>query len=85
VRPERLYLHDIIEAADHISTFVAGRTEQEFLGSEMLRSAVLQKPAVIGEAAARLPEKFKRSHPGIRWTPIVAFRNIAIHACFPVD
>ncbi|MDW8382528.1 MAG: DUF86 domain-containing protein [Verrucomicrobiota bacterium] len=85
MRPERLYLNDILAAADAIARFVRGVSEVEFMQDELRQSAVLQKPIVIGEAAARLPRTFTERHPGIPWPDIVAFRNIAVHEYFAVD
>jgi uncharacterized protein with HEPN domain len=85
MRREILYLTDIVEARDHISTFIAGIHFAQFQQSELIRSAVVQKLAVIGEAAARLPEDLKASNPEIPWARIVAFRNILIHAYFGID
>jgi len=76
MRRESLYLNDIVEAADHIAEFISGANFAAFQKSEMLRSAVVQKLAVIGEAAARLSEDLKARHPHIPWPQIVAFRNI---------
>jgi len=84
MRREELYLVDIVEAADSIARFLVGVDRDRFIGDDLLRSAVLQKLAVIGEAAARLPSEFQQRHPGIEWSDIVAFRNIAVHAYFAV-
>ena len=54
MRPERLYINDILEAADAIERFIEGVSEGDFIGNDLLRSAVLQKLSVIGEAASRL-------------------------------
>jgi uncharacterized protein with HEPN domain len=43
MRPEKLYLTDIVEAADAIQRFCAGRKYADFLYDEMCQSAVLQK------------------------------------------
>jgi uncharacterized protein with HEPN domain len=59
MRHDRLYLTDIIEAADHVSSFLAGIDFPAFQASELLRNAVVQKLAVIGEAAARVSEELK--------------------------
>src|ERR1035437_1482582 len=85
MRRESLYLTDIIEAADHIAEFVAGTDFQAFQKSELLRSAVVQKLAIIGEAAARVSEDLRTRHPQVPWPQIVAFRNILVHAYFGVD
>lgn len=53
MRHEALYLNDIVEAAGDIARFIAGVGADAFQGSDLLRSAVVQKLSVIGEAAAR--------------------------------
>jgi uncharacterized protein with HEPN domain len=85
MRREELYLTDIIEAADAIQRFLAGIQCAAFLQDDLLRSAVLNKLTIIGEAAARLPVEFLERHPDIEWADIVGFRNIAIHAYFAVE
>jgi uncharacterized protein with HEPN domain len=85
MRREELYLADIIEAADAIQQFLTGVQRDTFLQDDLLRSAVLHKLTVIGEAAARLPSEFRDRHPEIEWADIVGFRNIAVHAYFAVE
>jgi len=85
MRHEGLYLSDIVEAADHILEFIAGIDLQAFERSELLRSAVVQKLAIIGEAAGRVSEELKARHPEVPWPQIIAFRNILIHAYFGID
>ncbi len=43
MRQERLYLNDIVEAANDIAEFIEGNRFPTFEGSELLRSAVVQK------------------------------------------
>ncbi len=85
MRHEELYLADIIEAADAIAGFIHDVTREEFIGNDLVRSAVLQKLLIIGEVAAHLSKEFKRQYAEIPWADIVAFRNIAIHAYFSVN
>jgi uncharacterized protein with HEPN domain len=85
MRREELYLTDIVEATDSIKKFLSGMSRKSFLPNDLLRSAVLQKLSVIGEAASRLPLKFRTRHPEIEWGDIIGFRNIAVHAYFSVD
>ena len=82
MRREKLYLTDIVEAADAIARFCAETHHDSFLQDELRQSAVLQKLIVIGEAAARLPLEFQARHPDIEWADIVGFRNIAVHEYF---
>jgi len=84
MRPEKLYLLDILEATRAIHRFCGNVSEDEFLDDELLQSAVLQKLMIIGEAAARLPEDFREKHQEIEWKDIIGFRNIAVHEYFSV-
>jgi uncharacterized protein with HEPN domain len=85
MRREKLYLGDIVQAAEEIQKFLAGASKESFLGNDLLRSAVLNKLTIIGEAAARLGKDFKSAHSDVNWEDIMAFRNIAVHAYFAVD
>jgi len=85
MRRDDLYLYDIVEAADHIATFLGETHFQGFLQSELVRSAVVQKLSIIGEAAARVSDELRSRYPQIPWPQIVAFRNILIHAYFGID
>jgi len=85
MRRDSLYLADIVESADHLAQFLAGIEFTAFQASELLRSAVVQKLAIIGEAAARVSDDLKTHHPEIPWPQIIAFRNILIHAYFGID
>ncbi|MFN8458647.1 MAG: DUF86 domain-containing protein [Anaerolineae bacterium] len=84
MRPERLYLTDMVEAAEAITDFIAGLDEAGFYQDSKSQSAVLQKLIVIGEAAARLSPEFRARYPQIEWQDIIAFRNILVHAYFSI-
>lgn len=84
MRPEKLYLVDILEAADAIQRFLEQMNEDSFLSDELRQSSVLHKLIVIGEAAARLPQDFQSEHAEIEWPDIIGFRNIAVHEYFAI-
>ncbi len=67
MRHESLYLNDIVEAADAIARFIAGIDDEAFQSSDLVRSAVVHKLSVIGEAAARLSDDIKGQNPQIPW------------------
>lgn len=50
MRPEQLYLTDIVQAADAVGRFASGITYDDFVRDELRQSAILQKLTVIGEA-----------------------------------
>lgn len=85
MRREDQFLRDTLDACEDIATFLDGLDEDGFRGDEMLRSAVLLKLLVIGEAANQLGDAFPDEHPEIPWADIVGLRNLLIHAYFRVD
>jgi uncharacterized protein with HEPN domain len=87
-RRDRLYLTDIVEAAQSISDFIGRLTEDgkdAFVADDLIRSAVLHKLSVIGEAASRVSESTKARFPEIPWRQARGMRNILVHAYFSVD
>lgn len=84
MRPDKLYLNDILEAIDAILRFCDSISEDGFLQDELRQSAELQKLIVIGEATSRLSKDFRDKHPEIVWDDIIGFRNIAVHEYFAV-
>ena len=85
MRPEKLYLTDILEAAEAIALFCVRVSYADFVGDDMRRSAVLQKLIVIGEAAAHLPDVFCLAHAEVPWLDVIGFRNIAVHEYFAIQ
>jgi uncharacterized protein with HEPN domain len=85
MRSDRLYLADILDAIAAIERFTAAHDLEAFLADDLTQSAVLQKLAIIGEAASRLAEDTRAQAVCIPWKEIVGFRNVAVHAYFSVD
>ena len=80
------YLWDAQRAAERIARFTSGRTCDDYLVDEMLRSAVERQFEIIGEAFTGL----RRVDPSLAATipdlpRIVAFRNVLIHGYATVD
>jgi uncharacterized protein with HEPN domain len=75
----------MLEAAEHISRFIAESGRHGFDQSELVRSAVVQKLAVIGEAASRISIDLKAHYADVPWSRIAAFRNVLVHAYFGID
>ena len=85
MRRDELYLADILEAANAIELFLKDVEKSRFVSDDLIRSAVLQKLTIIGEAAARITKQFKERHRDVEWTEIIAFRNLTVHAYFSID
>ena len=65
MRPERLYLADILEASENVALHIAGGTRDSFIADRTVRAAVLHELTVIGEAAARLPVALRERYPSV--------------------
>ena len=85
IRTDKVFLNDIIEAADAIQLFITGARRDDFMLDDRTRSAVLYKLTVIGEAAGRISKELRARFPAIEWSDIIGLRNIAVHAYFGVD
>jgi uncharacterized protein with HEPN domain len=72
MRPERLYLADILEAADNVALHIKELSKTEFMQDRTARAAVLHELTVIGEASARLPAAIRDRHPSVPWPDIVS-------------
>jgi uncharacterized protein with HEPN domain len=85
VRPEPLLLGGIVEAADEITIVLVTSCRESFQGDERVRRVVLDWLAAIGEAAVRLPEAFRETHPQISWEDVAAYREFALQSVLEID
>jgi uncharacterized protein with HEPN domain len=80
-----LLLEDIQTSICKVLNYTKGYTFQLFEKDIKTREAVERNFEIIGEAAARIPEEFKKSHPEIEWRIIKDFRNFIIHEYFGIN
>lgn len=85
MRRERLYLEDILAAANSIAEFIGKQEYSSFEGNGVLRSAVAHHLMTIGEAVARLSKTTQERYPQIPWQDIKGLRNIIVHHYFGID
>jgi uncharacterized protein with HEPN domain/predicted nucleotidyltransferase len=80
------FLWDARRAAERILRFSAGRSFDDYLDDEMLRSAVERQFEIIGEAFSglqRIDASVAAQVPDLR--QIIGFRNVLIHAYATVN
>jgi uncharacterized protein with HEPN domain len=80
----RVYLARILECAQKIERYTHGG-EKEFQNDKMLQDAVIRNFEIIGEAAKRVPEAYRRGHSQIPWRLMAGFRDVLIHAYEGID
>ncbi len=79
------YLEDMLAAAQAIQRFVHGITLESFVSNEEKRSAVERQVFIIGEAAARLPARWRRDDAPVPWRAVIGLRNLLAHGYWVID
>ncbi|MBM2815398.1 MAG: hypothetical protein HW421_2160 [Ignavibacteria bacterium] len=84
-RNEQELLIDIIESIEKIYRYIAGLSFEEFIDDEKTLDAVVRNFEIIGEAANRISQDFKRKHQSVEWRRIIGLRNRIVHEYFGID
>ncbi|HET6378722.1 MAG TPA: HepT-like ribonuclease domain-containing protein [Methylocella sp.] len=82
---DRTRILHMIESADAVARFIAGRRREDLDNDLMLLFALVRAVEVFGEAAARVSAATQAANPEIPWPQIVATRNRLVHAYFDID
>lgn len=85
MRREALLLVEMIDAARHAMTLVAGRDGDELCEDRLRRDALLWSFMVLGEASSQLPAEFKADHPEVNWARPTQLRHRIVHGYWSVD
>jgi uncharacterized protein with HEPN domain len=85
MRRDEAYLLDILLAARRALSYVEEMRWEEFEMNEIVQDAVIYPLEIMGEAAARISERFRAAHPDIAWHKIIGIRNRLIHEYFRID
>lgn len=82
---DQAYVSHILEAIGKIESYLGGVDFEVFLQNDMLFDALIRELSVIGEAANRLSEDFRKEYPDIPFSKIIGMRNFLIHEYFGVE
>lgn len=85
MRRDEAYLLDMLIAARDAASFVHGMAPERFRGSRLHQQAITKALETIGEAAARVSEPTRVTHPEIPWREIIGMRHHLVHGYFEVD
>lgn len=70
---------DLVQAIQRIQAFTADLSFDDYQASLLIQSAVERQLEILGEAASRVSESLRQTHPAIDWRRIVGLRNMIIH------
>jgi uncharacterized protein with HEPN domain len=74
------YLYDVQKACRHLSSFVSGKTFDDYVADVLLRSGVERQLIIVGEALNRLMKIEAAMASSVTDArQIIAFRNILVH------
>ncbi len=75
----------MLEAAETVAAFIAGRERAALDQDRMLLFALVRAIEILGEAASKLATETRQAAPDVPWSQITAMRNRLIHAYFEID
>ena len=82
------YLEHIRQAATDACSFVEGMSKDDFLADKRTQSAVFMNLIIIGEATAKVMDRypeFTARHPEVSWRAMRAMRNRIAHGYFDIN
>ena len=84
-RSAELLLEDMLESCDRILEYTQGLAFDDFKKNYLVVDAVVRNFTIIGEAAGRIPDEYRKKHSEIEWDRIRGFRNRIVHDYFGID
>jgi uncharacterized protein with HEPN domain len=84
-RATPLLVEDIWDAIEKIDRYVFGLDHDAFVKDDKTVDSVVRNLEIIGEAANRLPDTFRRQSSEIEWRKIIGLRNRIVHDYFNTD
>ncbi|MFP4105024.1 MAG: DUF86 domain-containing protein [Phycisphaerae bacterium] len=69
----------MLDHAREVREMIKGCSRSELESDRKLNLALTRLMEIIGEAAVRTPDSFRKKHPEIPWSEIAALRNRLIH------
>jgi uncharacterized protein with HEPN domain len=84
-RSWQLFLRDMVEAAQRIIRYTAGRDAESFVADEMAYDAALRNLEILGEGAKKIPEEIRQRYPAVDWRGVAGLRDILSHAYFALE
>jgi uncharacterized protein with HEPN domain len=78
-------LLDMLQLAQILRNYIAGRSQNELETDLQLQDAVIRRLLIIGEAARRVSQATQQALPVILWAAINGMRNRLVHEYDELD
>src|SRR5437879_2656098 len=85
MRRDEVSLTDMQNAARRASGYISGMTRSAFMADDRTKAAVVREMEIMGEAAVRISQAFRDTHPTIPWSTLIRIRNFYIHVYDAID
>jgi uncharacterized protein with HEPN domain len=79
------HLWDMLQAAKDAAGIVMGVTQKDFLRDRLRLLALERSLELVGEAARRVSDRFRKEHPKLPWKEMIGLRNILAHEYGRID
>jgi len=79
------YLSDMVDSCEHIRSYVAGMTFEEFVADRKTLDAVARNLEIIGEATKNIPDEILSERSEIPWKQVRRFRDKIAHHYFDLN
>lgn len=85
LRDDAVRLRHMLEAAQDIVRFAAGRSRDDLDSDQILFFALLHVLQIVGEAASQVSPERRAAIPAVPWRTIVGMRHRLVHAYADVN
>ena len=77
------YVWDCWNAVKKTLQYVENVDFDGYSENELLRLGVERLILIMGEAAGRISDDYRREHPGVAWQDLIRLRNLVAHSYEP--
>jgi uncharacterized protein with HEPN domain len=86
MRDDLQRLEDMPEAIEKTERYINAESDGRLLEDDELVSVwVIHHLQIIGEAASKLSEVFRKSHPEVAWGGMIGMRQVLVHGYFETN